>query len=362
MRTGIRESVWLVVCLMTLVAAVSAQEAATTTSSAMTVFTYKPNYVPPAEILSITGARPYGGQYVVEWRSPEGNHYVDLRVNDAANLIIISGVTADVDYAMALVRAADIAPRQIEIEVKIVKISTSKARNIGFDWEYLLNRTRSTNTWRYNDADNLRKYITDTHDRLETRQIDKIFTSNNDVTVTVGDLIHILDSTGVADIRNAPRILTLNNRRANILDGQRIAYVAKYGVYTGLYETDTMDAGLTMTVTPSLAESGYITLQINAELTQMGNDKTGSLLKDGQMLENTVVVKDGESVLLGGLTQTVNIKAKKRFPLLGYVLPFLFSRETTVRDNVESYMVLTPRVVDFAPTPGSVVPTIEGNN
>ena len=360
MMTRIRGSVWLVVCLMMLVTIASAQEAATTTPSTMTVFTYKPSYVPPAEILSVTGARPYGGQYVMEWRSSDGNHYVDLRVNDAANLIIISGVAADVDYATALIRAADIAPRQIEIEVKIIKISTSKARDVGLDWKYLIDNTRLSTRGQYSEAVNVRKYVEE-DSRRETRQLDKALNSTGEVSLTLGNLIHILDSAGVADIRNAPRILTLNNRRANILDGQRISYLAKYGVYTGLYETDTMDAGLTMTVVPSLAESGYITLQINAELTQLGTDKSGSLLKDGQMLENTVVIKDGESVLLGGLTQTVNLKAKKRFPLLGYVLPFLFSRETTIRDNVESYMVLTPRVVDFAPTPGSAVPTAEGN-
>jgi type II secretory pathway component GspD/PulD (secretin) len=360
MITGIRRLVCLFACLIAPAAVATAQETTIAAPVSATVITYKPNYVPPAEILSTVGARPYGGQYVLEWRLPDGPRYVDLRVNDAANLLIISGVAADVEYAGSLIRAADVAPRQIEIEVKIVQVNTSKARDVGLDWEYLLDHARSTNTWRYNDTDNLRKYI-DLHERSETRQIDKIFTSTNDIAVTVGDLIHILDSTGVGDIRNAPRILTLNNRRANILDGQRIAYVAKYGVYTGLYETDTMDAGLTMTVTPSLAESGYITLQINAEYTQLGSDKSGSLLKDGQMLENTVVVKDGESVLLGGLTQTINIKAKKRFPLLGYVLPFLFSRETTIHENVESYMVLTPRVVDFAPTSGSIVPPAEGN-
>lgn len=357
MRTGIRGSVWLIVCLMTLVAAVSAQQAATTTPSDMTVITYKPNYVPPAEILSMTGARPYGGQYVLEWRLPEGNHYVDLRVNDAANLIIISGIAADVDYAMGLIRAADIAPRQIEIEVKIIQVSTSKARNIGFDWERIFDRTRVGAGWTYADRRETIDYEYD-YDRRMINSVGDFDASSN---ITLTEALRILDSTGIAEIRNAPRILTLNNRRANILDGQRIAYVAKYGVYTGLYETDTMDAGLTMTVTPSLAESGYITLQINAELTQMGNDKSGSLLKDGQMLENTVVVKNGESVLLGGLTQTVSIKAKKRFPLLGYVLPFLFSRETTIKENVESYMVLTPRVVDFAPTSGSAIPAVEGN-
>ncbi|MDD4053149.1 MAG: hypothetical protein PHR28_14785, partial [candidate division Zixibacteria bacterium] len=151
MRTGIWGSVWLVVCTMALAATVSAQQAATTPPSDMTVITYKPNYVPPAEILSVTGARPYGGQYVLEWRLPDGNHYVDLRVNDAANLIILSGVAADVDYATALIRAADIAPRQIEIEVKIIQISTNKARNIGLDWERMLDRTHVGAGWDYDD-------------------------------------------------------------------------------------------------------------------------------------------------------------------------------------------------------------------
>lgn len=350
MITGIRGLVCIFVCLMAMTAVAAAQEPAATAPAAVVaanVTTYKPNYVPPTELLTVVGARPYGGGYVLDWRLPDGNHYVDLRVNDAANLIIISGVASDVDQAVSLIQAIDVAPRQIEIEVKIIQINTSKARNIGLDWESLFDRTRASANLRFYD----REYDSD---------IRRVFNSEILTSFALSDVIHILDSCDVAEIRNAPKILTLNNRRANILDGQRIAYVAKYGVYTGLYETDTMDAGLTMTVTPSLAESGYITLQINAEYTQLGTDKSSALLKDGQMLENTVVVKNGESVLLGGLTQTVNIKAKKRFPLLGHVLPFLFSRETTIRENVESYMVLTPRVVDFTPTSGSVVPAADG--
>lgn len=347
MITGIRGSICVFICLTALIAVAAAQEPAATatpaTVSTAKVFTFKPNYVPPMEILTMMGARPYGGGYVLDWRLPDGNHYVDLRVNDAANLIIVSGVASDVDHAVDLIRAVDVAPRQIEIEVKIVRINASKARNIGFDWESLFDRTRASGDLRFYN----REYNND----IQTVLNSEVLTS-----FTASDVIHILDSSGVAEIRNAPRILTLNNRRANILDGQRIAYVSKFGSYSSLYEIDTMDAGLTMTVTPSLAESGYITLKIDAEYTQLATDRANGLFKDGQMLENTVVVKDGESALLGGLTQTVNIKAKKRFPLLGHVLPFLFSRETTISENIESFMVLTPRVVDFAPTSADVVP------
>ena len=66
------------------------------------------------------------------------------------------------------------------------------------------------------------------------------------------------------------------------------------------------------------------------------------------MLENTVIVRDGESILLGGLSRSVEEKHRKRFPVLGHVLPFLFSREVTNHDQIESFIVLTPRVVDLA--------------
>ena len=111
-----------------------------------------------------------------------------------------------------------------------------------------------------------------------------------------------------------------------------------------------MDAGLNLRVQPSLGESGYITMRITAELTSLsvGRAISGSPIKEGQMLENTVIVRDGESILLGGLSRTVEEKHRKRFPLLGHVLPFLFSREVTNRDQIESFIVLTPHVVDLA--------------
>ena len=46
----------------------------------------------------------------------------------------------------------------------------------------------------------------------------------------------------------------------------------------------------------------------------------------------------------------VEQKTRKRFPILGHVLPFLFSREVTHNEEVESFVILTPRVVDFAST------------
>jgi len=297
------------------------------------VVKYKPQYLPPNEILEFLGTSHSGGAEVFRWRGSDGHHLVEIRSNDAANLLVISGTAPDIDHAISLMKEADVPPRQIEIEVKIVEISRSKARNLGLDWQNTMESIYARGLWNYREHNDQISRDVDVRGTAETRH-----------------MIGFLNQSGAADIRTAPRILTLNNRPAQILDGQRVTYVIRYGSYTNLYETDSMDAGLNLRVQPSLGESGYITMRITAELTSLsvGRAISGSPIKEGQMLENTIIVRDGESILLGGLSRMVEQKTRKRFPLLGHVLPFLFSREVTNHDQIESFIVLTPHVVDLA--------------
>jgi len=60
-------------------------------------------------------------------------------------------------------------------------------------------------------------------------------------------------------------------------------------------------------------------------------------------------VKDGETVLLGGFQRNVEQHSTKRFPILGWVLPFIFSRDTRIDQTMDSYIVLTAQVVDMNP-------------
>jgi len=347
----------ILLCLVWVTSANSQEElleSPLVSASASKIATIKPNFLPPKEILDFLGVNADGSQGILEWETAEGLHLVEIRHHDAANLLIISGDATDVDFVEKLISEADIPPRQIEIEVKIVEISTSKAQDLGFDWEQILETSRPTASWKYSEdysSSDRTAYSKDdgrirsskdrsTQDRV-IRDVDLSAHLN------LSQVLELLDESGVATIRNAPRILTLNNRRATILDGQRVTYVTRYSSYTNLFETDSMDAGLTLSVLPSLGESGYITLQINAELTTLSGSISNSPAKNGQMLENTVIIKNQESVLLGGLSRTIEQRSHRRFPILGHVFPFLFSREITIQEEIQSFIVLTPRVVDF---------------
>lgn len=328
-----------------------AQEASTAGKVVNTVVSIRPDYVPPSEILNILGVRASGNMAMMRWQDADGSHSVDIRHNDAANLIILSGAADDVEFVETMIRETDIAPRQIEIEVRIIEVNKSKAQDLGIDWDQMVQRSGTQFTWQYYDnrRDEHRVSRDPAHESIQDTKYDQINkTINARTALDLSQFFTLLDQSGAATFRSAPKILTLNNRRATILDGQRVTYITRYSSYTNLFETDSMDAGLTLSVLPSLGESGYITLKINAEMTMLDGQISGSPIKSGQLVDNTVVVKDGESVLLGGLTRSTEMHTKKRFPILGHILPFIFSREVTDHEEIESYMILTPRVVDFS--------------
>jgi type II secretory pathway component GspD/PulD (secretin) len=301
----------------------------------------KPQYLPPPDLARILGVHDVDGRGVISWQEGGVTHSVDVRRNDAANLMIVTGAPGDVALVESMAKAADVAPRQIAIEARIVEIDTNKALDAGIDWSMI----RTDASLSQQDFSSIDRQSSDAFRSVQKRSQDAFRISAN---ASLFDALRLLDEAGAATFRDAPRIVTLNNRRATILDGQRVTYITRYSSYTNLFETDTLDAGLTLTVTPSLGESGYLTLDLNAELTSLSSNISGSPVKDGQIVENTVVVKDGETILLGGFLRTVEQRRRRFFPVLGHVLPMVFSRETATRSRRESFVAVTPRVVDLA--------------
>ncbi len=297
-----------------------------------TTSTYHPVYLPVNELLSFLGLQTTGGQFAFTWGIPNSDRAVSVQSNPNANLLLLSGDSADVALLEKMMSATDVAPQQIEIQVQIVEISRNKSSDIGVDWASMFDRISLSGS-----ANWVEQHTSDTRSMGATQ----VATNMNII-----GAMSALDKSGAGTVRNAPRVLTMNNRTATILDGTRLKYVSRYSSYANMYVTDSLDAGLTLRVTPSVTESGFVTMRVAAELTSLNaTDYSGDQSKSGQMIENTVIVKDGESVLLGGSSQVVKSKQTKRFPLLGWVIPFLFSRHVTIDDQIDRYIVLTPRTI-----------------
>lgn len=271
---------------------------------------------------------------------------VHMTINNSSNKILLTGTLTGVNKAKELIRFLDVPPRQIVIEAKIIEINNEKLSELGMDWQYVLDNTSlySTPEFRWSELIE-RRNAQETQTEMKNYSIHEHAKNY----LNLGDFLKIIQEKDIGKVVSIPKIVTTNNQEGMILDGSRVTYVTRYSSHVDVFETQVMTAGLSLAVTPSLGESGYLKLQISAKVTTLGQVISGSPSETGQIIENIVVVKNGEEFLLGGFNTTQTEKHKRKVPILGTILPFLFTRTKEVNVTKDFLIVLKPTVIDLTP-------------
>jgi general secretion pathway protein D len=153
------------------------------------------------------------------------------------------------------------------------------------------------------------------------------------------------------NILSTPRIFTANNREAQINISQRIPYVTGTVVTTtGATQTnvDYIDVGIILDVVPRITSNGLITIDVSPT----ANDFQGFTDVDAPLVaqrstQTTVVVQDGQTVIIGGLIRDTVTKNRNKVPILGDIpiIGSLFRSKDTQRQKTELMVFLTPHVV-----------------
>ncbi|MCW5592476.1 MAG: type II secretion system secretin GspD, partial [Burkholderiales bacterium] len=153
-------------------------------------------------------------------------------------------------------------------------------------------------------------------------------------------LARALEADSGANVLSTPNVLTLDNEEAKIIVGQNVpfitgSYTPTAGSATNPFQTiERKDIGLTLKVTPQVAEAGAVKLKIFQEVSNVTRDaqlvKSADLITNKRSLESTVLVDDGQIVVLGGLIQDDQQAAIDKVPLLGDIpwIGGLFKYET----------------------------------
>jgi type II secretory pathway component GspD/PulD (secretin) len=284
---------------------------------------------------------------------------VAVKINSSTNEILLFGNESAIQMASSMIEFLDIAPKQIVVEVKIIEVDNQKLQNTGIDWQQILSSTSIPFQYSYyrmyQNSTSTDKSTQDgsssTNYQSSAEGLTKYNNTNFGISnsMRISDILHILESSDGAKILNTSKIVTVNNKKGTILDGSRILYVDKYASYSNLFQTQELKTGLFLSVTPTLGSSGYVKMNVEAKLTNLNNVNNDLRpIEVGQMLENIVVVKAGESIMLGGLKKTSTQKVESSIPVLGSILPFLFSSTKNVEVTNDVLLVLTPSVIDLS--------------
>jgi general secretion pathway protein D len=175
--------------------------------------------------------------------------------------------------------------------------------------------------------------------------------------LNLGALARALENDQRANVLSTPNILTLDNEEAKIVVGQNVPFVT--GSYTQSTNTSTnpfqtierKDIGLTLRVTPQVAEGGAVKLKVFQEVSSVvpssSTVKSADLITNKRSIENTVLVDDGQTVVIGGLISDDTKNGDSKVPLLGDipVIGNLFKYQTRNRDKTNLMVFLRPIVI-----------------
>lgn len=290
-----------------------------------------------------------------------------IQADEASNSLIISAPPDVYRSLMSIIRKLDIRRAQVLIEAIIAEISNDKIRELGVQW--IVDGTPGgsgpvgvINLGSPSISTIATAAATGTAIPLPSGTL-LGFGQFNESNVNFAALIRALESDSSTNILSTPSLLTLDNQEAQIVVGQNVPFIT--GSYTNTGSTtnsvnpfqtvERQDVGLTLKVTPQINEGSAIQLNIEHELSSVNLTASvgaSDLVTNKSVIKTTVMVDDGNTVVLGGLIKDDLQQSEERVPLLGSVpvLGALFRADSTTKKKQNLMVFLRPAIIRDAAT------------
>jgi type IV pilus assembly protein PilQ len=279
-----------------------------------------------------------------------------VNMDERTNTLIIKDISSVIDEASALIAAIDTQTPQVMIEAKIVEANLDFSRELGSVW--------GIGTQQFVDP-----FDPDTP-RTDLGSEDLTFIDNNSLVfsnpitsvpnglLTLGALIldqdfridaqiQAAESTGDGKVISSPRIVTLDNKEASIEQGVSIPFQTFEG---GDAKLEFIDAVLSLKVTPHITADESIIMEI--EITRNAPDDTvatptGSPAIAKNVAKTETLVKDGQTLVLGGIYTITKSTRQSRIPYLHRipVIGNMFKNNEITDARKELLVFVTPRIV-----------------
>jgi general secretion pathway protein D len=259
----------------------------------------------------------------------------------ATNKLFVRDLPEHLPYVQQLVQAFDQKTRQVLIEAKIIQIVLSDEYKMGVDWHAVSSRLGGV------DLKGAFRILSDTDAGVRA----KTFGMTSDAG-TLTTLIEALQSVGATDLLSNPRITCVDGQEARFLVGSTIPYKTfdfreDQGVLKTFEKVVTVEVGVKLNVTPLINEDGFITMKIRPEVSEVTSYIDKLPVIDKSESETTVMIKDGVTIVIGGLIKDQKIVNKSQVPVLGSIpiLGFPFRSTSTRKVKTELVILLQPQII-----------------
>ncbi len=300
---------------------------------------------------------------------------ISITADKATNSLVIVASPADYRSLLNVIQQLDRRRMQVYVEAMIVEASINDLREIGAKWRVTA------------EKDGEPVFISG-FGTMDTAAIETILTGLSGITLggmgnfldvpisTVDENGNVVTSTltipgfaalfalnefeGAINVLSTPQILTSDNQEAEIVVGENVPFITRRESdptrTVSVFSTvERKDVGIILRLTPQITEGDYVRLEIYQEISAIIDQSEVVDISVGpsttkRSTKTTVVVKDDQTVVIGGLMEERLEEKVNKVPLLGDIplLGWLFKNKTYEKKKVNLFVFLSPHVIEDA--------------
>jgi general secretion pathway protein D len=297
---------------------------------------------------------------------------VKVTPDKATNSLIIVASSNDYETLLGVIRKLDIRRRQVYVEAVIMEITLDKSRDLGVEFRGTAARGNSAVIGGTNF--DFKGNVNELFAALATGN-PLIFGGTGLIAGGIAGSVTLPDGTKVPavtavlraaqtrdniNILSSPHLLTLDNKEAEIVVGENVPFITSQSrdtlnpTNTGVINNtiERKDVGITLRLTPHIHESDFVSLDIFQESSAVKGDSLLNASTVGptttkRSAKTSVLVKNGDTVVLGGMMQETFTNVASQVPLLGDIplLGYLFRFKSVSRKKTNLLIMLTPHII-----------------
>lgn len=292
------------------------------------------------------------------------------------NSLVVIDYPENVERVKEYLDMIDVPSQQVMIEARVVEVKLQKEHALGVNWQLLADKKHMpfgqydlgssaslgqfTDGLKQNIAYKNTNYLPIIGTTSESPFTFGIFDEN--INVILQTLANSLDT----NVLSAPRVATVNNREAQIKVIQSLPWAepdvqvsGESGSVTVSWKINFEEVGIILKTTPIINDNGNITMVLNPEISDKTSDYSLTVTQgttsipytipviDKRSASTKVVVKNGQTLIIGGLIKEKSTKGETKVPLLGDMpfLGYLFKSKKDTVDKSELLIFISPTII-----------------
>lgn len=307
---------------------------------------------------------------------------ITITADKASNSLVIVASPADYQNLSQIIRQLDKRRRQVYVEAMIIETSIDKLRSLGVQWRATATQGGSPiaiggfgtidQTTFVSILQGLQGATLGGMGNFLTVPVTSIDSSGKPVQQNLqipgfAALFALNDFRDTINVLSTPQILTSDNKEAEILVGENVPFISQSQTTSALGTTTSgttsgivnsivrQDVGIILKITPQITEGDSVKLDLYQEISSVKNQSDALTVSVGPTItkrstKTSVVVKDNQTVVIGGLMQEQDEDQTTKMPFLGDIplLGWLFKTKSVTKNKTNLIVFLNPHIIKEA--------------